>query len=151
MLIIYHLGLIILLVKIAWLDYRQQLIADKDIITGLLWVFTWQLCYFQDAASSALGALYSAIIYGFYFAAIRYYTKKELYGAGDVTLNILLGAATGFPECLYIHITGNALIVLAALITIFCKLLPKNTTIALAPYYISSYCLFLYYKGGFLC
>ena len=85
MLIIYHLGLILLLVKIAWLDYRQQLIADKDIITGLLWVFTWQLCYFQDAASSALGALYSAIIYGFYFAAIRYYTKKELYGAGDVT------------------------------------------------------------------
>lgn len=77
MLIIYHLGLILLLVKIAWLDYRQQLIADKDIITGLLWVFTWQLCYFQDAASSALGALYSAIIYGFYFAAIRYYTKKR--------------------------------------------------------------------------
>ena len=137
MIYIYYTLLAALLFKIAYIDFKEQLIDDKDILIGLIWAFLWKAFYFNSALDALYGALWSGILFFTYYWCIKKYYGQEYFGAGDVTLNVLLGAILGFEGSLLLQIWGNLIILLFCIILILAGI-DKNEKIPLAPLYVTA-------------
>lgn len=131
---LYLLILSIPLIRIAIIDWREQVIYDRDIasaavITILYFLYTGNI---YDAICGGLIALGIGLII---YLAARWYFKYEAFGQGDVLLFMVLGLFFGqyFIDyfCISTCITGMLLIPI-----IIWKPALKEKGLPLAPIYI---------------
>ncbi|WP_440977661.1 prepilin peptidase [Sedimentibacter sp. LTW-03] len=121
---IIYISTILLLIKIAYIDYKQKIIPDRlNLIVGLLGIFNLILNYKNCKIYIASAAITFAV---FLFLAII--TNGGI-GGGDIKLFTGLGLIFGLGILEVITVTFT----LAAIISIMAGL-KRNNNIALGPY-----------------
>jgi prepilin signal peptidase PulO-like enzyme (type II secretory pathway) len=87
-------AVIVMLLKIAYLDYRYHYIADLDILLGTIPALALQTLrhtWFNGLVGLILGGACASLVY--FFAKWKY--DYAAFGSGDVTLFLFLGSIVG--------------------------------------------------------
>lgn len=136
-------ALLVILLNIAYKDYQEMAIYDRDIAAGLIAAF-WGQYFYGDMADAVAGCLYNGLLFFAYYWAVRYITKAENFGFGDVLLAFLTGAVLGARGALFLQTIGN-LVIVAVGAAFYLLERGKRKLIPLAPFYVAitlSYILF---------
>lgn len=118
----YYLYLFIVLVvllKIAYVDFKEHSIYDLDILIVSLVICVFNIYCFNLVPMLLGGAIGFVIGYVIYSVAFYVY-KEEAFGFGDVLLLGSLGMFFGYPVFLhYFAITIMAIGIIAALLILY--------------------------------
>lgn len=125
---IIYIVLILLLIKIAYIDYKQKIIPDGlNLIIALLGIFNLILNYENCKIYIASTAIVFAV---FLFIAI---VTDGGIGGGDIKLFTALGLIFGMEILLIIAVTFS-LAAIISLLRVVLKRINMKERIALAPY-----------------
>lgn len=92
--ILFYLFLALIFIRIAYVDYREHVIYDRDNILSALLIGFYSLylgCFLDSLLGAAIGLFMGGIIFG---VAYKYY-NFEAFGLGDVFLLGVLGLLFG--------------------------------------------------------
>ena len=132
--IIIYLIAVVLLIKIAYIDYKQKIIPDGlNLIIALLGIFNLILNFENCKIYIASAAITFAV---FLFVAVI--TDGGI-GGGDIKLFTALGFIFG-PEMLLIIAVTFSLAAIISLIRVVLKRINIKESIALAPYICLGVC-----------
>ncbi len=91
---VLNVGIIFILVRIAYLDFKYYYIADADVISGIL--LSLCLKFLQgNVIDGVLGMVLGLICSGLVYIMAKFIYEKTALGSGDVTLFSLLGSIVG--------------------------------------------------------
>lgn len=90
-------SIIIMLIKMSYIDYSEYLVSDLDILITAVLVVAYKFIL-NDSLNSLYGFAINTFFYLLVFWFSKWYYKgEEYYGQGDVLVNMLLGYLIGVP------------------------------------------------------
>lgn len=125
---IIYIAVIILLIKIAYIDFKQKIIPDRlNLIVALLGIFNLILNFENRKIYIASAAITFAV---FLFLAII--TNGGI-GGGDIKLFTVLGLIFG-TDILIIIVASFSVATIISIIRLLLRQINMKESIALAPY-----------------
>ena len=113
-------GLILLLaivmLKIAYVDFKEQYIYDIDIGIATIITIAHSLCT-SNLDASIFGGVYGFVIGYVIYAVAKMVYGEEAFGFGDVLLLGVLGIFFGYP--MFLHYFANTIMITGFIATCF--------------------------------
>ncbi len=131
--IFFTCTVVIMLLKIAYLDYKYHYIADKDILLGTIPALALQAVrhsLFNGLTGMMLGGACAGIVYC--LAKWRY--EQDAFGSGDVTLFLFLGSIVGWEAFAQWAVLFSLLVVFSLVPLHLTKKLSWAEAVPLAPF-----------------
>lgn len=140
----YIAVILLLLLKIAYIDFKTQYIYIRDLYTLAIVVLLYKI-YIDDLMFSILAGA-AAYIFGYTIYKTSYlYYKEEAFGLGDVYLLGILGAYWSWPTIIhFLYFSFLLAGIIGLIVLIFTK--KGKYRIAFVP--ILNISVFLYYLCG---
>ena len=139
-------GTVVLLLRIAYLDYRYLYIEDRDILGGIVLAMCLQAVKGQFLDGIA-GLVMTTICAFLIFYLARWYYGKVAFGAGDVTLLMFLGTFVGFQALTEWSVFVSVLLLIGFLPQIYKKKLNVKQSVPLAPFLNIATLVWLVFMG----